>query len=69
MLHLSRLGCLLFLSLNHAISVFKFCPNVLILSCSVPLLFSPALKPFNLTGPPSLEWRIAWTGWMMQSLF
>lgn len=69
MLRLSRLCCLLFLSPNHAIGVFNFCPNVLILSCSFPLLFSPTLKPFNPSGPPSLEWRIVWTGWMMQSLF
>lgn len=43
-----------------------FCPNVLIVNCSVlsPVFLSPPL--FSL-GPPSLGWRIAWTDWMMPS--
>lgn len=43
------------------------------LSCSVLLLFSlsllnPSLSPIP-RGPSSPEWRIVWTGWMMQSSF
>lgn len=43
-----HLNCLLYLVLfffsHHTISIFNFCPNVLILSCSV-LLFLPSFSP------------------------
>lgn len=40
---LPSLSCVVFFS-HHTISIFNFCPNVLILSCSV-LLFLPSFSP------------------------
>lgn len=54
---------------NHC---FQFCANKLILSCpslSLSSLTFPNSLFHNPSGPSSLEWRIVWTDWMMQSLF